>query len=204
MSYVTELTLYAWYGTAMAVPSSSSSRGQRRGRIVALNAQPPIIIAFCSIQTCRRQESAPHLNSSVDTVFVISSSIYSLFSRGFLICHRFWLSSLSEDLDLEWSSLFLLTFCLISRVCLLELLVPDTSIQLSGTFEQDLALLNDILEDNVPAYVLARLDSSDWLAIFYVPETAKVREKVRDSDIESDLSTHDQLRRCSMHLPATQ
>lgn len=37
------------------------------------------------------------------------------------------------------------------------------------------------LDDNVPAYILARLDepiSDAWLAISYVPDTAKVRDKV--------------------------
>lgn len=66
------------------------------------------------------------------------------------------------------------------HLSLSELLVPDASIQSSGTFEQDLAQLNDVLDDDVPAYVLARLDSpaSGWLAVSYVPDSAKVREKV--------------------------
>ncbi len=51
----------------------------------------------------------------------------------------------------------------------------------TGTLDQDLDKLGDILEDNVPAYVLARLDDppTEWLAIFYVPDTAKIRDKVR-------------------------
>ena len=58
--------------------------------------------------------------------------------------------------------------------------MPDDSIAPSGTLEQDLNNLASILDDNVPAYVLVRLDDppSEWLAVFYVPDTAKVRDKV--------------------------
>ena len=51
----------------------------------------------------------------------------------------------------------------------------------AGTLEQDLDRLGDLLEDNVPAYVLVRLDDppSEWLAVYYVPDSAKVRDKVR-------------------------
>ena len=62
----------------------------------------------------------------------------------------------------------------------LESLVADGVYPPTGTFEQDLDKLPDILEDNVPAYVLVRTDEaqSDWLAIYYVPDTAKVKDKV--------------------------
>ena len=58
--------------------------------------------------------------------------------------------------------------------------MPDDSIAPSGTLEQDLNKLASILDDNVPAYILVRLDDppSEWLAVFYVPDTAKVRDKV--------------------------
>jgi twinfilin-like protein len=61
-----------------------------------------------------------------------------------------------------------------------ESLVPATTIPPSGTFQQDLDRLVDVLEDNIPAYILARTDKagSDWLAIFYVPDTSKIRDKV--------------------------
>ncbi|KAH9934699.1 actin depolymerizing protein [Fomitopsis serialis] len=61
-----------------------------------------------------------------------------------------------------------------------ESLVPDESIPPSGTLEQDLDRLNSIVDDDIPAYVLVRLDDppSEWLAIYYVPETAKVRDKM--------------------------
>ena len=47
--------------------------------------------------------------------------------------------------------------------------------------EQDLDKLGDLLEDNVPAYILVRLDdpTTEWLAVYYVPDSAKVRDKVR-------------------------
>ena len=60
-----------------------------------------------------------------------------------------------------------------------ESLVPATTIPPSGTLQQDLDKLVDVLEDNIPAYILARTDKpgSDWLAIFYVPDTSKIRDK---------------------------
>ena len=56
----------------------------------------------------------------------------------------------------------------------------DASVPPSGTLDEDLNALGDLVEDDTPAYVLVRQDSppSDWLAVFYVPETAKVRDKV--------------------------
>lgn len=61
-----------------------------------------------------------------------------------------------------------------------ESLVPDASVPPSGTFDEDLNTLGDLLEDDVPAYVLVRLDDppTEWLAVFYVPDSAKVRNKV--------------------------
>ena len=40
--------------------------------------------------------------------------------------------------------------------------------------------LAELVQDDVPAYILARQDDppTDWLAIFYVPDTAKIRDKV--------------------------
>lgn len=70
-----------------------------------------------------------------------------------------------------------------------ESLVPATTVPPSGTFQQDLDKLVDVLEDNIPAYILARTDKpgSDWLAIFYVPDTSKIRDKVSfDILIESN------------------
>jgi twinfilin-like protein len=48
-------------------------------------------------------------------------------------------------------------------------------------FTGDLEQLQDILSDSSPAYVLARFDepqAQEWLAISYVPDTAKVRDKM--------------------------
>ncbi|TBU35777.1 hypothetical protein BD311DRAFT_680384 [Dichomitus squalens] len=61
-----------------------------------------------------------------------------------------------------------------------ESLVPDGTHPPSGTLEQDLDKLGDILEESVPAYVLVRLDDppTEWLAVYYVPDSAKVRDKM--------------------------
>ncbi|EMD38353.1 hypothetical protein CERSUDRAFT_48335 [Gelatoporia subvermispora B] len=61
-----------------------------------------------------------------------------------------------------------------------ESLVPDGSFSPSGSLDEDLDKLADILEDDTPAYVLVRQDDppSDWLAVFYVPDNAKVRDKM--------------------------
>ncbi|PSR94052.1 hypothetical protein PHLCEN_2v4480 [Hermanssonia centrifuga] len=61
-----------------------------------------------------------------------------------------------------------------------ESLVPDASEPPSGSLEEDLDKLGDILEDDIPAYILVRLDNppTEWLAVFYVPDAAKVRDKM--------------------------
>ncbi|PPQ77527.1 hypothetical protein CVT25_011324 [Psilocybe cyanescens] len=63
-----------------------------------------------------------------------------------------------------------------------ESLVHDISIPIDGSFEQDLEQLqrDDILPADSPAYILAKVDppSSDWISIYYVPDTAQVREKM--------------------------
>lgn len=59
-----------------------------------------------------------------------------------------------------------------------ESLVLDQSISITASFQEDLALLQDLLQEDTPAYVLAKLDGPDWLAIFYVPDSAKVRDKM--------------------------
>ena len=68
---------------------------------------------------------------------------------------------------------------------LLEALVTDTTVAPSSTLESDLNSLQSLLDDDVPAYVLVRLDDppSAWLVINYVPDTAKVRDKVPANDI---------------------
>ena len=54
----------------------------------------------------------------------------------------------------------------------------DETVSIDGSLEEDLDKLSDILQDDVPAYILAKLDESGWLAISYVPDNAKVRDKV--------------------------
>lgn len=74
----------------------------------------------------------------------------------------------------------LFQLCISCYSHLVECLVPDDSIAPIGTLEEDLDTLGNILEDNVPAYILVRLDDppSEWLAVSYVPDSAKVRDKV--------------------------
>lgn len=45
---------------------------------------------------------------------------------------------------------------------------------------KDFEHISGYVEDNIPAYLLVRLDgaASEWLAISYVPDTARVRDKV--------------------------
>lgn len=61
-----------------------------------------------------------------------------------------------------------------------ESLVHDESIPSGGTFQEDLAKLQSVVEDNTPAYILGRLNDppSEWIVISYVPDSAKVRDKV--------------------------
>ena len=61
-----------------------------------------------------------------------------------------------------------------------ESLVPATSIPIAESLSEDLVHLQEQLEDTEPCYILARLDDppSEWLAISYVPDSAKVRDKV--------------------------
>ncbi|KAL0947472.1 hypothetical protein HGRIS_013577 [Hohenbuehelia grisea] len=70
-----------------------------------------------------------------------------------------------------------------------ESLVHDLSVPIEGTFQQDLNKLQDLLEDKTPAYVLARLDEpdTDWLAVFYVPDSAQVRDKMLYAATRSSL-----------------
>ncbi|KIY43571.1 actin depolymerizing protein [Fistulina hepatica ATCC 64428] len=75
-----------------------------------------------------------------------------------------------------------------------ESLVPSLIIPGEGTFQKDLSKLQDpeVLADNVPAYVLAKLDDppSDWLAISYVPDTAAVRDKMLYASSRASLLKH--------------
>ncbi|KAL1729254.1 hypothetical protein EV714DRAFT_273871 [Schizophyllum commune] len=61
-----------------------------------------------------------------------------------------------------------------------ESLVHAASVPVGGQLADDLPKLQELLEDAEPAYILAKLDepSPDWLAIHYVPDNAKVRDKM--------------------------
>jgi twinfilin-like protein len=62
-----------------------------------------------------------------------------------------------------------------------ESLVHDLSIPIQGSLDEDLARLqsDDILQPDIPAYILAKVDlpSPDWVSFYYVPDSAKIREK---------------------------
>ncbi|GJJ12117.1 hypothetical protein Clacol_006358 [Clathrus columnatus] len=60
---------------------------------------------------------------------------------------------------------------------------PDLQQEITSTAKNirflKIVIRDDILEENNPAYILAKEDgSSQWLLITYVPDTAKVREKM--------------------------
>ncbi|GLB35071.1 putative actin depolymerizing protein [Lyophyllum shimeji] len=61
-----------------------------------------------------------------------------------------------------------------------ELLVHQLTIPVTSSFEDDLKLLQapGVLENDTPAYLLAKVAPSDWIAISYVPDSAKVRDKM--------------------------
>ncbi|KAG8899179.1 Twinfilin-1 [Tulasnella sp. 403] len=74
-----------------------------------------------------------------------------------------------------------------SGVRFLKIAIQNESLVPLGTWpcegpelKDDLHVLATILEDNIPAYILAKLDSgdNDWLFISYVPDVAKVRDKM--------------------------
>ncbi|GBB95568.1 hypothetical protein RclHR1_02570002 [Rhizophagus clarus] len=65
-----------------------------------------------------------------------------------------------------------------------ESLVPNGTKDISDNWESDFAGVNEFLEEKVPCYILYRLDSKsltgnyDWLFMSYVPDLAKVRDKM--------------------------
>ncbi|KAF7353635.1 Protein tyrosine kinase [Mycena venus] len=64
-----------------------------------------------------------------------------------------------------------------------ESLVHDLSVPIGGSLQEDLAQLqnsDEIIQENTPAYLLTKLDDppAEWLVIYYVPDTAKVRDKM--------------------------
>jgi len=70
-----------------------------------------------------------------------------------------------------------------------ESLVLEESISVTGSLLEDLDKLTEVLEDNEPAYILAKHDNaSSWLAIFYVPDSAKVRDKMLYASTRNNLT----------------
>ncbi|KAL5489888.1 TWF1 [Sanghuangporus weigelae] len=73
-----------------------------------------------------------------------------------------------------------------------ETLVPKGTTDIEGaTLEDDLVKLQTLLEDNEPAYVLARIGSPNdvgWIAISYVPDAANVRGKMLYASTRSALT----------------
>ncbi|KAI6129077.1 hypothetical protein EV401DRAFT_807599 [Pisolithus croceorrhizus] len=71
-----------------------------------------------------------------------------------------------------------------------ESLVSVASIDVVGSLEEDLASLDSYLSDKDPCYVLTRLDdpSSEWLLISYVPDGAKVRDKMLYASTRNSLT----------------
>ncbi|KAJ7047287.1 hypothetical protein C8F04DRAFT_1449 [Mycena alexandri] len=64
-----------------------------------------------------------------------------------------------------------------------ESLVHDLSVPARGSLQEDLVQLQDsdeIIQENMPAYLLTKLDDppAEWLIIYFVPDTAKVRDKM--------------------------
>ncbi|KAG8976687.1 Twinfilin-1, partial [Tulasnella sp. 427] len=89
--------------------------------------------------------------------------------------------SASEDLLREFSNALTDPSVRFLKIAIQnEALVPQGSWPGSANdLSRDLAQLDEILLPDVPAYILARLDTgSDWLFISYVPDTAKVRDKM--------------------------
>ncbi|KAJ6500537.1 hypothetical protein C8R45DRAFT_978094 [Mycena sanguinolenta] len=61
-----------------------------------------------------------------------------------------------------------------------ESLVHDLSLPIRGSLQEDFAQLDDIIQEDTPAYLLAKLDDppSEWLVIYYSPDSARVRDKM--------------------------
>jgi len=100
------------------------------------------------------------------------------------ICRRppILLCPLSQGRHPQWSrrSLFIFQFRGLSLSP--ENLVHQLTIDAVGSFVDDLAMLqdNNVLSETLAAYILARLDppSTGWTVFSYVPDHAKVRDKV--------------------------
>ncbi|ORX46574.1 actin depolymerizing protein [Hesseltinella vesiculosa] len=64
-----------------------------------------------------------------------------------------------------------------------ESLASTASMEVQGTFDQDFEKVVDYLEDKTPCFVLVRMDEKrsqeyQWLFLSYVPDDAKIRDKM--------------------------
>jgi len=50
--------------------------------------------------------------------------------------------------------------------------------QVNGSLEDDLSQVAELLEKDRPCYILYKLDGSSWILLCYVPDKAKVKEKM--------------------------
>lgn len=80
-----------------------------------------------------------------------------------------------------------------------ESLVPSASKAPSRTAEEDFELLEDLLDPVTPSYFAYRLDpneagSTSWLFITYVPDEAKVRDKMVYASTRATLTRQASLR----------
>ncbi|CAB4417652.1 unnamed protein product [Rhizophagus irregularis] len=75
-----------------------------------------------------------------------------------------------------------------------ESLVPNGTKDISGNSDSDFAGVGEFLEEKVPCYILYRLDSKsltenyEWLFMAYVPDLAKVRDKMLYASTRATLS----------------
>lgn len=84
---------------------------------------------------------------------------------------------------------------LMMHTCSVSAEVAKTKVTLPSGVDrsdvEDFELLDGVLEDDKPAYVLYRLDEpqgGSWLFISYVPDVAKVREKMLYASTRATIS----------------
>jgi hypothetical protein len=100
------------------------------------------------------------------------------------VCRRRYcqIDTIYQSLYSEWSLIITKPLHLSLTFTYPESLVCDLSIEIKGSFQEDLLNLQDedVLPKDISAYVLAKLDapSLDWMIVSYVPDNAKVRDKV--------------------------
>jgi len=88
---------------------------------------------------------------------------------------------ISNNLVDQWNASVAQKSRFVKVVIVNEIPAFEKSVPASGSFADDLALLqgSEILKDAMPAYLFARLDSDEWLDIFYVPANSNVKMKMQ-------------------------